>query len=123
MTFWDWLWQGHTDWQWWQAGLYILSWSVAGAGLGRVLAKAYRRRHPFNVRYVRPRCLARGHKWERIPGVPIQFCRRYNCMGARVAPFMFEMIEESGYRYPTDLLAELEQSLDRNAALSLDRRP
>lgn len=117
MTFWDWLWHGHTDWQWWQAGLYILSWAVAGAGLGRLLAKAHRRRHPFNVRYVRPRCLARGHKWQRIEGVPIQFCRRSSCMGARVAPFMIEQ------GYPDDLLAELEQSLDKNAALSQDRTP
>lgn len=107
----------------WQGVLLQLCCWAVGGFIGWAIARLVRRRRPFNVRYVRPRCLARGHKWERIPGVPIQFCRRYNCMGARVAPFMFEMIEESGYRYPTDLLAELEQSLDRNAALSLDRRP
>lgn len=110
MSILGWLVHGHPGWASWQWALWLAGWCVQGAIIGWLAARLVRRHRPFDTRHVRQRCLHKGHRWERIPGVPIQFCRRYGCMGARVAPFIFEG------SFPPDLVAELEQKLDQNAA-------
>lgn len=105
-TLWEWL-------------LVELIWVCTGGLIGYMFARLlrWRTRGRVNVRYVRPRCLQVGHKWQRIdPCIPIQFCDRYKCMGARVAPMHIEHM-------PLELVTELELALDENAALSQDRTP
>lgn len=107
--------------EWWQFALLWTGCCTVGSGIGYIAARAFygrrRRDGRMNGRYVRPRCLRDGHDWLRLEGVPFQFCHRWRCDGARVAPDFAAVA-------PPELVAEMELVIDQQGdALSQDRRP